>query len=124
MWIASEGAIKRDLNNPLTSDIIAALQDPTASQPPVAPTGFEIERADVLADGRVVVDYVIVVPPGSGMDPAELEATSIFINEEDGLWRIEEEVDTGTMDLLARATPGSGFTRGSLAPRGTPPAGG
>ena len=124
MWIASEGAIKRDLNNPLTSDIIAALQDPTAyPQPPVAPTGVEIERADLLADGRVVVDYVIVVPPGSGIDPAELEATSIFVNE-DGLWRIDEEVDTGTIDPLAPATPSSGFTRESLAPSGTPPAGG
>lgn len=121
---SSEAAIRRDLNRPLTSDIIAGLQDPSGvPQPPVFPTRIEIERAEVLEDGRVVVDAVPVFPADSGNAPSEALGTIIFVRE-DGLWRFDEDANMGASDPFEAATPGTGFVQEPRVPNGTPPAAG
>lgn len=119
MWFLSEEAIKRDLNTPLNSDMIVALQVPNEFSGPTEITDIVLENPVLLADGRVVVDIRIVVPPEAGVPEFARTSTDIMVKE-NGLWRLDETVETGQEGGVSPATPATGFSEEPLVPTETP----
>lgn len=88
----SDDLIKRVYTEPLTSDVIPALQDgPDASPNEPISMDLAVERAELLEDGRVIADVQATVPSDAG---ADLEFVSIVFVQQGHRWLMDEVLGT------------------------------
>jgi hypothetical protein len=88
----SDALIKRVYTEPLTSDVIPALQDgPDASPNEPISMDLAVERAELLEEGRVIADVQATVPSDAG---ADLEFVSIVFVQQGDRWLMDEVLGT------------------------------
>lgn len=103
----SDDLIKREFSEPLTSDVIPALQaEPDRGPGETILPDLAVEHVEILEDGRVVADVQSTFPSTSS---TELEFVSMVFTKQDDRWLIDDVLEPVSGGGVDTRTPVSGF---------------